>query len=320
MPRRGSTVLLFALASVAWGVPYLFVKLALTDVEPLFTVFARAVIATAVLLPVALRRGLLTPLRGRVRALFWLAVLDLTAPTLLVTVGLMAIPSGLAGTLVASVPVLVAALALRFDAAERVTGLRVVGLGVGITGVGALLGFEVAGDLRAFVGALLVLAAALSYAGGALYYKRHFADLPAFGVVCGALASCVALTLAPTVLFALPDHVPSATSLGAIAALALGSTAGGYVAFYALIGQVGAGKATVITYVAPIISVLAGVVFLHESLGPASVAGMLLILAGSWLSTGGRPPRAPRLLRARRPVASPLPSSGPTQLRAAPAA
>lgn len=317
MSRRATTIALFALASIAWGVPYLFVKLALTDAGPLFSVFGRAAIATAVLLPIAWRRGLLAPLRGRVRKLFWLALLDLTAPTLLVTVGLTAIPSGLAGTLVASVPVLVAALALRFDAAERVTGMRVVGLAVGITGVGALLGFEVAGNLRAFVGALLVLGAALSYAGGALYYKRHFTDLPAFGVVCGALAACVVLTVVPTVLFDLPDHVPSATSLGAIAALALGCTGGGYVAFYGLIARVGAGKATVITYVAPIISVLAGVIVLHESLGPASVAGMLLILAGSWLSTGGRPPGIPRLRRAGRPVAVSSPSPGLTQLRIA---
>jgi drug/metabolite transporter (DMT)-like permease len=53
---------------------------------------------------------------------------------------------------------------------------------------------------------------------------------------------------------------------------------------------VGATRASVITYVNPAVAVVLGVALLGESLGPAAVAGMLLILAGSWLSTGGRLP------------------------------
>lgn len=297
MPARLTVALLFGVASVAWGVPYLFVKLALVSFDPLFTVFARAAVAAVVLLPFAARRGLLAPLRGRVRALALLAVLDLTAPTLLTTIGLTSIDSGLAGTLVASVPVMVALLALRFDAAERVSGLRLVGLAMGLAGVGALLGLQLDGGPRALAGALLVVGAASSYAGGALYYKRHFTGLPAFGVVCGSLTACALLTAVPAVLFAWPQRPPTSQALLAVAVLALGTTAGGYVALYALITRVGAGRALVITYIAPVISVACGVAFLHEGLGPSAVAGMLLILAGSWLSTGGRPPSG--LLRDR---------------------
>lgn len=306
MNRRA--LLLFALASVAWGVPYLFVKLVLEDFGATFAVWARAVLGAAVLVPLVARRGLLAQLRGRWGRLAWLALLDLTAPTLLVTLGVDAIPSSLAGTLVAAVPVLVALLALRFDVTERAPGLRLVGLLVGIAGVGVLLGVEVSGDARALVGALCVLAGAASYAGGALYYKRHFAHVPAPAVVAGALVACAAMTTVPA-LFDLPSTVPSALSVASLAVLGIGCTAGGYLAFYGLIGRVGAGRAAIITYVAPTIAVAAGVVFLDEPLTAAVVAGGLLILVGSWLSTGGGPPRIAvrwRLARTSRDPAPPL--------------
>ncbi len=289
MARR--TAVLFAAASVAWGVPYLLAKLALADLSAIALVWLRAVLGAAVLLPLAARRGLLAPLRGRLRQVTWLALLDLAAPTLLVTLGVDALPSSLAGTLMAAVPILVALLALRYDPGERVTGLRLVGLVVGIVGVALLLGLEVTGSTRAAVGGLLVLAAATTYAGGTLYYKRHFSSEPPLGVLAAALAACVVLTTIPAA-FSAPSEVPSAEVLAYVAVLGLGCTAGGYLAFYALIARIGSGRAAVITYVAPALAVVCGVAFLGEPLTAGVVAGLLLVLAGSWLATGGRPPGA----------------------------
>jgi len=67
----------------------------------------------------------------------------------------------------------------------------------------------------------------------------------------------------------------------------VGCTALAFALFYALIALAGAGRAALITYVAPVFSVLAGVLFLGESLGPAAVAGIALVLAGSWVAAGG---------------------------------
>ena len=287
VPRRAA--FLFCLASVAWGMPYLLAALTLDDLAPIVTVFARAALAAAVLVPLAVRRGALRSLRGRGRDIAWLALLDLTAPTLLVTQGLETLPSSVAGTLVASVPLAVAGLAWRLDAGERATGWRLVGLLVGLGGVGVLLGFQVSGDPRAFVGSTLVLAAAACYAAGALFYKRRFAESSPLGVVAVALVACMAMCAVPAAL-ALPSDVPSARSIGAVALLGLGCTGGGYIAFYTLITMIGAGRAAVITYVAPAIAVVAGVALLDEPLTAAGVAGLLLVLAGSWLATGGRPP------------------------------
>ena len=75
-----------------------------------------------------------------------------------------------------------------------------------------------------------------------------------------------------------------------------------FLAFFALIAEAGPGKATIITYVNPVVAVTLGVILLDESVGPSAVAGLLLILAGSWLSTGGKLP--PGLTARRRGVAA----------------
>jgi drug/metabolite transporter (DMT)-like permease len=81
--------------------------------------------------------------------------------------------------------------------------------------------------------------------------------------------------------------------------LGLACSALGFLLFFALIHAVGPGRATVITFVNPVVAVALGIVLLGEGLGPSAIAGLLLILAGSWLSTGGRLPPHP-LTRRRR--------------------
>lgn len=284
--------LLFGFAAVLWGIPYLLVELTVGEVSPAFVVFARSALGACVLVPLVVRGGRLNVLRGRTRQVLWLALLDLAAPALLITVGVAAVPSSLAGTLVASVPIMVAMLALRYAPGERVTGVRLIGLVVGLGGVALLLEAEVAGDARALVGGLLVLAGALFYAGGALYYQRRFVDLPPLVVVAGTLVGCAVLSAVPAALDA-PQALPSPTVLGALVLLGGGCTGLGYVAFYTLVADLGAARASVVTYLAPAVAVLGGVVLLGEPLTATIVAGLFLVLAGAWLSTGRRPPPAP---------------------------
>lgn len=287
--------LLFAALSVVWGVPYLLIRVAAREVSPFVLVVARAGLAAAVLLPLAARRG---ELRGLWRAR-WLVlgfgVIEVAVPFTLIGYGEQHLTSSLAGLLVASVPLFVAVLALRVDAAQRVTGLRLLGLGVGLLGVVLLLGLDVGGDGEALLAAGAVLAAAVSYAAGALLIGRSAGRVPQLGLSAGGLVVATALLAAPAAL-TLPDRVPSARVLASLVALALVCTALALVLFTALIAEAGASRSTVITYVNPAVAVTLGVLLLGEPLTAATGAGFLLILAGSWLSTGGRPP----LGRARR--------------------
>ena len=130
--------------------------------------------------------------------------------------------------------------------------------------------------------------------------KRRLADLDPRALMGGALA-IAALALTPAALAAAPGR--GDPGRGGVSLIVLGvlCTAAAFVLFGALITEVGPARASVITYVAPVVAVALGVAVLDESLGPGAIAGLVLIIAGSWLSTGGRlPPGGLGAIAARR--------------------
>src|SRR3989442_563292 len=157
MTRKGW--LLFIAISVFWGIPYLFIKIAVRELDPAVVVFARVGIAAAVLLPVAIQHGVLRQLRGKWLAIAGLACVQIAGPFLLISYGEQHIASSLTSLLIAADPLLVALFALRLDPGERVTGLRLAGLLIGMVGVVTLLGLDVGGDAQRLLGAVLVLLA-----------------------------------------------------------------------------------------------------------------------------------------------------------------
>jgi drug/metabolite transporter (DMT)-like permease len=290
MTRKGW--LLFTAMSVIWGIPYLFIKIAVRELDPTVVVFARAGIAAAVLLPVAARRGLLRKLRGGVLAIIGLAFVQIVGPFLMISYGEQHIASSLTSLLIAADPLLVALLALRFDPGERVSGLRLVGLLIGMGGVIVLLGLDVGGDKQRLLGATLVLLAAAGYAASALLIKRPaIAALPRLGVVAAECATAT-VVLFPLAVTRLPGRIPNPEVIVSLLVLGLICTALAYLIFFALVAEVGASRGTVITYVNPVVSVFLGVTLLGETLNAAIVVGFLLIILGSWLSTGGMLPPA----------------------------
>jgi drug/metabolite transporter (DMT)-like permease len=281
--------LMFAAVSLLWGVPYLFIKVAVAELPPVTVVFARVAMAALLLGPVAARRGALLELRGRLPQLALLSLLEITIPFLLISMGEQRITSSLTGLLIAALPLFVALLALRFDTAERVGGSRLLGLLLGIGGVAALLGIDVGGDTAQLAGAAMVLLATLCYASSTLLVKRAFSDVPMLGVVTAATAIS-SLVLAPFALALTPARLPSIQVMLALGALGVLCTAAALLLYFALIVEAGPSRAAVVTYLNPAVAVALGVVVLGEPLTGAIIAGFLLIIAGSWLST--RPPAA----------------------------
>jgi drug/metabolite transporter (DMT)-like permease len=278
---------LFAAVSLLWGVPYLFIKVAVEDLSPASVVFWRTAVAALVLLPLALRRGAFRGLRPRYRALIVLALVQVVVPFTLISVGEQYIASSLTGLLIALEPAWVALIAAAFVGAERVRGRRVVGLAVGLVGVALLLGVDVGLEWAQLVGAALIIGATISYAAGALLIKQRFSDRPPLGFVTVTLAIS-AVVMAPAAAFSMPTAVPDMRVIGALLALAIPCTAVGFIVFFDLIAVAGASRAAVITYVTPVVAVAAGVAVLDERITLATLAGLLLILAGSWLATVDR--------------------------------
>ena len=293
--------LLLVFLAALWGASYLFIKLALADVSPSGIVFVRTLLAALLLLPVAAARGALRGLRSALGPLLALAVIQVAGPFLLISQGEREISSSLAGILVATAPIFTAMLAPRFDTAERSSGWSLVGVGIGLAGVAVLLGVDAYGDAGAFLGALLVVLAGAGYAVGGFIVKRGFSGAQPVGVAAAAMALSAVLMLPPAALTA-PETTPGATALIALLVLGLAGTGLAFLIFYTLIGQAGPARASLVAYLAPGFAVVYGVTLLDERVSAGTLAGLVLIVAGSWLAAGGRLPS-----RGVKPPAAPLP-------------
>ncbi len=280
----------FVAVAVLWGIPYLLIKIAVGDgVPPAFVAWVRILLGAAILLGLAWRARVLGGLRGRVKWLAAFAVAEIAVPFPLIAAGEQHVTSSLAAILIATAPLFVALLALRFDPSERPSLRQLAGLILGLAGVSGLVGLDIAGRADEFLGAAPVLTAAFCYAVGPMIFKRRLADLDRRASM-GASLALAALFLAPAAALHPPTAVPSARAIVALLGLALFCTAAALVLWGALIGQVGAGRALVVTYVNPLVAVALGMAILGERPGVGAIAGLLLILGGSWLSTNGHLP------------------------------
>jgi drug/metabolite transporter (DMT)-like permease len=292
----------FAAISFLWGIPYLFIKVAVDDgVPPIFVAWTRIVIAAVVLLALAWRAGTLGSVRGHGRWVLAFAIAEIAIPFPLISLGEVHVDSSLAAIVIAAVPLIVAVLAVGFAPDERATGLRLLGLLVGFAGVIALVGLDLTGSTQELLGALAILGAAVGYAVGPMLLRAKLADLDARATM-GVSLGIATVVLAPFAAIDLPSEALSGDSVLSIVVLGLFCTAVAFLVYSRLVAEVGAGRAVVITYVAPVVALALGVAVLDERPGPGAVVGLLLILAGSWISTDGRmPPGLAAIVERRRP-------------------
>lgn len=299
----------FAAVSLIWGVPYLLIKIAVKGgMPPLPLAWGRVTIAAVLLVTLAWRRGSLGSLRGRGRWLVAYAIVEVCLPFPLIAFGEQRVASSLAAIVIAAVPLVGAVLNMRFDREERPTRRRAVGLLVGFAGVIALVGIQVASSGSALLGTGALLLAAVGYAIGPMLIKLKLDGLDPSAAI-GVSLSIAAVILTPFAALQLPSRTPTAGALICVVALGVFCTAAAFVILTVLIREAGTGRAMVITYINPVIAVALGVTLLGERPGAGAVAGLLLILAGSWLSTVGRRPPTPqrrRRIRTGAPTA-PLP-------------
>ena len=287
-----------------WGIPYLFIKIAVGELTPASLVFLRAAIGTVLLLPLAAARKDLAPL---VRQWKWIVIytfVEVAAPWFFLSDAERRISSSLTGLLIAAVPSIGAVLAVLVGGHDRLDGRRIVGLALGFFGVAALVGLDVRADDLGAIGQVGLVA--LGYAIGPMIIERKLARLPSLGVVAASLG-VTAVAYAPFGLAQLPAALPSASVLLAVAVLGVVCTALAFVLFFALVAEVGAPRATVITYVNPAVALALGVALLGEPFTLGIAIGFVLIVLGSILATRRAPPSTSESLTRER--ARPVPSS-----------
>ena len=213
---------LLAIVAAIWGASYLFIKVAVDEVEPAAMMFFRLVLAVAVLVPVLMWRAGARQAVSDVRAtggrVFAVGFLNAAIPFTLIAWGEQHIDSGIAAIANATVPIFVILLALRFNPSERVRGVRLAGILVGFLGVGVLVGLHPEGGWLAVAGTLAVVLASLCYAGANHFVQYNYSRTSPL-VIATASAATGAIILLPFALFQLPAEMPSWEAVASIVAL-----------------------------------------------------------------------------------------------------
>ena len=279
---------MLVLLALIWGSSFMFIKVAVRDLDPATLVLGRlgvAALTLAVVVPLALGAKLT---RSELLAHWpWLAVIGLlntAVPFWLLSWGETRIDSGLASIIQASVPIFNALLAFGFFHNQRVTGRSLVGVAVGFVGVALLVGAQPQAKI---LGALAVVGMATCYAAGGLLAKHHLSDVRPQAVALGTTL-VAAMAMLPTGIAFAPHHVPGWEPIGSVVFLGVVGTAFAYLLFYTIIAGAGAAYASLVTYLVPPVALAYGAVFLDEGIGWPAVVGLVLILTGVALGTARR--------------------------------
>jgi drug/metabolite transporter (DMT)-like permease len=277
--------LLGVLAAV-WGASYLFIKVAVDELEPTVMMFFRLAIAAALLLGFVAHTGALRDVARAWRAGLVLGVVNAALPFCLIAWGEQHVDSGVAAIANATVPLFNALLVVRFLPSERLSRTRLAGVLLGLAGVAVLTGGQPsAGGWWAVAGTLAVVVASLAYAAGGVYGQLRVRGTPG-PVLAAASMTGGALVLFPIALFQLPDEVPSGKAVGSVLALAVLGTALAQLILYRMLRLHGSSRLSLVTYLMPPIALFYGALLLDEPLRPEAVGGLALILAGVAVGSG----------------------------------
>ncbi|EJN05556.1 DMT family transporter [Phyllobacterium sp. YR531] len=279
MSARG--LILFIALSIFWGIPYLMIKVAVLELSVPFLVCARSIVGSLVLLPFAVYTGGFQQVSKA-----WIAVVSFTVIEMIIPWGLLAhaeinLTSSTTGLLIAITPVIAIVIARMTGETSRLSPRRLVGLAIGFAGVLTLAAPELGGDFWSI--AQVVLAAAC-YAAGSVIAARWLNNVPPLPMTAVCLILC-ALAYLPPALNAWPVGPISMNAISAVAGLGTICTAIAFFTFFLLVREIGSERAVIITYVAPAISIAAGVLVLGEPLTQRMIAAFALIICGSYIAT-----------------------------------
>lgn len=278
--------IIFIVLCVVWGLPYYFIKLALIELSPAAIACGRLALGAAILIPIAVRRGVFRPALRHTPAVVAFGITDLAIPFLLISIAEQWISSSLAGILVATTPLVILFIAPALGVKEHLSTARIIGLIVGIVGVAVLLGIDAVNGVTGWLGVACTFIAVIGYSIGPLIVQRHLAGVPEIGALSLSLL-VAAIALLPFAILTAPETMPSVPALAAVVALGVFCTALAMLLYFYLIHATGAARATLVAYISPGIAALLGVLLLDETFGVSTAAGLALILLGSWFASGG---------------------------------
>jgi drug/metabolite transporter (DMT)-like permease len=254
----------------------------------------RLALAALLLLPVLVLRGGLPALRAHPRQLLVLGVPYTALPFMLLAYAALHLTAGLVAVLNATAP-LFAALISHYLLKERMSALRAVGLVIGFAGVAVLMwgsaSFKSGSGMLAVAA---VLCCSMMWGIGGNYTRKHLAGADALVITVGSLLAA-SLFLAPFAWASWPNENPSPRAWFEMTFLGVASSGLGFLLYFRLLRRIGPVRAISVTFLNPVVAMIAGVWYLGEAVSLQTMAGGAVVLVGTALSLGliRGPKRAP---------------------------
>jgi drug/metabolite transporter (DMT)-like permease len=285
MSRRGW--FLFILVGFLWGIPYLFIKVAVdpdNGFTPATVVFLRTAIGAAMLIPVAIKQKQLIPAIRGFKYVALYALLEMIGPWILIGTAEQKISSGLAGLLIASVPIWATIFAsIRGDKTVW-HHKRLFGLVLGFVGLIAVVGIESITGTADPISIVMVLVAAIGYSYAVMMVQSALPNVS--GIAINAVAMAIsAIFYLPWAVIQWPTHAVSAGAIRSIVGLGVLSTGAAFVAFFTLATIIGVARGSLVTYLNTAFAVVLGVIILKEPLTIGILLGLPLVLIGSYFAS-----------------------------------
>ena len=285
MSRRGW--FLFILVGFLWGIPYLFIKVAVdpdNGFTPAIVVCLRTAIGAAILIPIAIKRKQLMPAIRGIKYVAPYALLEMIGPWILIGTAEQKISSGLAGLLIASVPIWATIFASMQGDKTVWHHTRLAGLVLGFIGLVAVVGIESIKGGSDALSIFMVLVAAVGYSYAVMMVQRALPGVS--GIAINGVAMAIsALFYLPFTIVQWPTHEISTAAINSIIGLGVLSTGAAFVAFFALASIIGVARGSLVTYLNTAFAVVLGVLILGEPLTIGMALGLPLVLIGSYFSS-----------------------------------
>ena len=285
MSRRGW--FLFILVGFLWGIPYLFIKVAVdpdNGFSPAIVVCLRTAIGAAILIPFAIKQKQLIPAIRGIKYVSLYALLEMIGPWILIGTAEQKISSGLAGLLVASVPIWATIFASMRGDKSVWHHTRLIGIIVGFIGLIAVVGIESITGSADPLSIGMVLVAAIGYSYAVMMVQTALPDVSGIAINAVAMA-LTAIFYLPWTLIQWPEHHISMSAINAVIGLGVLSTGAAFVAFFALTSIIGVARGSLVTYLNTAFAVVLGVIILSEPLTFGIIIGLPLVLIGSYLAS-----------------------------------
>jgi drug/metabolite transporter (DMT)-like permease len=273
---------------VVWGSTYLAIRVAVETLQPFVMGAIRFSIAGLVMVvavAIATRGRVARPTLRQVRDSAIIGTCLMFGGMGLVSWGEQTVPSGIAGVLIALMPVWVAIYG-RIFVGERLPALAVVGIATAFVGVIGLAAQGIAVDRSLDpVGVGAILLSPMAWAAGTTF-AAHRASLPANPFLATGLemlSGSVVLAVAAVVSGELAAFDPATVAAEAVAGTAYLTVVGSLVAFTAFVWVIRHAPLPLVTtyaFVNPIIAVFLGWLLLHETVGPVQLVAGAVIVVG----------------------------------------